>query len=168
MSSNDSFSVRMGITKPKAMQVDDLDEGARMALFNTVDPLLPEDNCDFSDEEIHAIEQASASPFDNANNHITKAIALFADRQKPDYANSIKESISAVESLVTGITGQGNFDKAIAQLKESGVRLHPQFEAAIKNMYRFTSEPLQCNQATARYMLIICSAMVNFIVASKP
>ncbi len=124
-----------------------------------------------------SIDEAMNLKHVNPAKHIKKAVVLLEHHQNPDYANSIKESISAVESLAVEISGEGSFDKAIAQLEQNGILLHPQFAAAIKNMYRFTSdedgvrhgasgEPLQCNPATARYMLIICSAMVNFIVAS--
>jgi redox-regulated HSP33 family molecular chaperone len=55
--------------------------------------------------ELEAIEQASNSPYASVNTHIKKALLLYSDRKKPDYENSIKESISAVEAMCCTITG---------------------------------------------------------------
>ena len=128
-----------------------------------------------SQEEQDTIERALDAPFAGARNHIQQSLVLFSDRPKPDYANSIKESISAVESICKEITGKEKFPDAVNKL---GIPMHPAFQKAAKQFYGFTSdeegirhaatgEPLQVNQATARYMLIVCSAMVNFITDQK-
>lgn len=52
-----------------------------------------------NDEEIDEIEKAIDSIFDTVNNHFEKALLFYSDRKNPDYKNSIKESISAVESM---------------------------------------------------------------------
>jgi hypothetical protein len=51
--------------------------------------------------EISGIEKASAlsSLFTPVRFHIESALSLLGDRKSPDYRNSIKESISAVESM---------------------------------------------------------------------
>lgn len=59
--------------------------------------------------EIYAIEQTISSKYDVVREHILKANKLLADRIQPDYENSIKESISAVEALckiLTGVAGK--------------------------------------------------------------
>ena len=64
-----------------------------------------------NDEEIESIQNASSTKYEFVNNHIEKALELLQKRQNPDYENSIKESISAVESLcsiITGIDGKNN------------------------------------------------------------
>jgi hypothetical protein len=48
------------------------------------------------DEEIKSIEDASAIKIPSIQEHLQKALHLYADNKKPDYRNSIKESISAV------------------------------------------------------------------------
>jgi hypothetical protein len=60
-----------------------------------------------SEHEIVGIEQAlqDASPLSNVHTHLTTALKLLSDRQNPDYRNSAKESISAVEALCQIITG---------------------------------------------------------------
>jgi len=53
---------------------------------------------------------------------IDTALALLGKKPEPDYRNSIKESISAVEAVVKLLTGEksGGIDKAIAVLEKSG------------------------------------------------
>lgn len=55
-----------------------------------------------SEEEIQSIEesiQTSSGKFDGASTHLRAALTLMADRKHPDYRNSIKESMSAVEAI---------------------------------------------------------------------
>lgn len=54
-----------------------------------------------SEEEIAEIEESLkvTTPLKPVNNHLKRALDLLADRKSPDYRNSIKESISAVESI---------------------------------------------------------------------
>ena len=58
------------------------------------------------EEEIAMLEEAlQDDQFSGVTAHLRRALELLSDRQNPDYRNSIKESISAVESLVQSITG---------------------------------------------------------------
>lgn len=59
-----------------------------------------------SSQEIAAIEEALKTPYDQVNTHTEKALGLLSDRQSPDYENSIKESISAVERMCSIIVGK--------------------------------------------------------------
>jgi hypothetical protein len=54
-----------------------------------------------SAEEIEEIETAikSSNLYYGVKEHLGRSISLMSDRSTPDYRNSIKESISAVESL---------------------------------------------------------------------
>jgi hypothetical protein len=52
-----------------------------------------------SKEEVAEIEESAKTPFSTVNAHIETALCLMADRKSPDYRNSIKESISAVEAI---------------------------------------------------------------------
>ena len=129
-----------------------------------------------SQEEQETIERAMDAPYAGARKQIRRAVSLFSARPNPDYANSIKDSIGAVESICEEISGEKGFSAAVNNL---GISMHPAFQRAAKQLYGFTSDdagirhaatgepPLQVNQATARYMLIVCSAMVNFITDQK-
>jgi len=61
-----------------------------------------------SEQEKSAIERAvsqTSDSFSPTSEHLRQAVDLLARRPTPDYRNSIKESISAVESLCAIITG---------------------------------------------------------------
>ena len=128
-----------------------------------------------SEQEIQSINQSMHVPYDGVKKHIHQALLLFSDRENPDYPNSIKESISAVESLVKEVTGenQGTLGKLINQLN-----LHPAFGESLTKLYGFTSDakgirhggagkPLKIDQSTAHFMLITCSAFVNYIISQE-
>ncbi len=129
-----------------------------------------------SKQEIESIEIAMETPYDGANNHIKKSLNLFSQRENPDYENSIKESISAVESIAKEIIGK---EKSLTALTQK-LKLHPNLKNGLDEIYNWTSKtarhgksskgdkPLNINQNTARFMLITCSAFVNYIVAEDP
>ena len=59
-----------------------------------------------SDEQIAEIEKAiSGANANPVSSHLKRALELLSDRAEPDYRNSIKESISAVEALCVNLTG---------------------------------------------------------------
>jgi hypothetical protein len=62
--------------------------------------------------EIQAIETAlkTTDKWSSVSTHLNHALEHFSNRENPDYRNSIKESISAVESLAKIVT---NDDKAM-------------------------------------------------------
>ncbi|HPQ70777.1 MAG TPA: hypothetical protein PKW95_16755 [bacterium] len=111
------------------------------------------------------------SPFNEANNHIQKAIELIRDQDKPDYSNSIKESISAVEAAVQAYTNSPGltFSKSIDKLA-----IHPSLKESWKRLYGFTSDEggirhaknaktkTKVDFSLAQYFIVTCSAMVNY------
>lgn len=124
-----------------------------------------------SKEEIKEIEKALKIPdkFAPVREHLSKALNKWADRKNPDYANSIKESISAVESLVKIITGK---EKSLNALIER-LPIHDSMKRGFKELYDWTSKevrhgrskkPLSCDEPEARYMLITCSAFINYLI----
>jgi len=128
-----------------------------------------------SEPEGQEVEKALNTVFHGANQHIKKAIKLFADRNEPDYENSIKESISAVESIAKEITGR---DDSLSVLTQS-LKLHPGFKSALDSLYNWTSneggirhgassKSLAPDQNTARFMLVVCSSFVNHIISRNP
>ncbi|MBR1432884.1 AbiJ-NTD4 domain-containing protein [Ruminococcus sp.] len=131
-----------------------------------------------SKAELAEIEEAKSTPFTPVNTHISKALSLFADRRHPDYENSIKESISAVESMcciITGMTGGGaTLGAAIRKLKDAGVHIHGAMESAFSSLYGYTSDEngirhggidfTNAPPEDAKYMLVSCSAFVNYLI----
>lgn len=128
--------------------------------------------------EIASIENASTTPFVSVNQHIRKALELYADIKSPDYENSVKESISAVEAMcciITGITGsQATLGAAIKKLKENNVHIHGAMEKAFLSLYGYTSDENGIRHGgidftsvpaeDAKYMLVSCSAFVNYLI----
>lgn len=110
------------------------------------------------------------------NTHLKSALDKLSDKINPDYRNSIKESISAVESVAKIISNNskdslgGALDKIKGKLK-----LHSTLEKGLKQIYSYTSdadgirhalkdEP-NCDFEDAKYMLVSCSAFVNYLIA---
>ena len=131
-----------------------------------------------NEAEISAIEAvlADSSPFAGINGHLQNALEKFTDRKNPDYRNSIKESISAVESMARLITGdsKATLGKAIKRLKDKGLVLHPALEDAWSKLYGYTSdaggirhamlEESTIRSSDAKYMLVSCSAFVSYLL----
>ena len=125
--------------------------------------------------ELESIQSAIDGCRDNVRVHIEAALSHYAKRPEPDYRNSIKESISAVECLCREITGESTLDRAIPKLQTKGVHLNPQFEEGLKRMYYYTNDQRSGIRhallddayvptiAEAKYMLVICSAFVNYL-----
>ena len=66
--------------------------------------------------------------------------SYFPIRECPDYRNSIKESISAVESLVATVVGEkGTLGQLIKKLEDE-ISLHPALRTAFGSLYGYTSD----------------------------
>lgn len=124
--------------------------------------------------EIESIE-LSLELKDESSTHLSQALAMLSDRKTPDFRNSIKESISAVESCCRKLTKQpkATLSECLKKIKGKGI-LHPAFEDALNKLYGYTSDESGIRHsltekdytpsyADAKYMLVICSAYVNFI-----
>jgi len=128
-----------------------------------------------SHEELTAIEEAARdSRFSGVSAHIHRALELYADRENPDYRNSIKESISAVESMARLVSGsdKATLGDALKAIEKSG-QLHPALKEGFLKLYGYTSdeqgirhamldEP-NLTAADARYFLVSCSSFVNYL-----
>jgi uncharacterized protein with PIN domain len=129
-----------------------------------------------SEEEITAVEQAMShgDQFRSVVSHLETAIARLADRESPDYRNSIKESISAVEAVCEIITGEKKVTLGQA-LKKIGV--HPALEKGFSAIYGYTSDAGGIRHALsddsivdaddAKFFLVSCSAFVNYLIAKS-
>lgn len=132
-----------------------------------------------SSDEVSEIEKAieKATPYYGVKQHLVSAITLMSDKQNPDYRNSIKESISAVESLCKKIAGddKATLSSALKMLEKNG-HMHSALEKAFSALYGYTSdadgirhalmEQSNLTGADARFMLISCSAFINYVIVS--
>lgn len=129
-----------------------------------------------NENEIKEIEKAiNENLYSGVQTHLKQAISLMSDKQNPDFRNSIKESISAVESAAKKITGdsKASLGTALAELKKKK-NFHAAYEEAFKKLYGWTSdsdgirhsllEESNLTLADARFMLVACSAFVNYMI----
>lgn len=134
-----------------------------------------------SEQEIAEIEQAAqiTGKFTAASSHIDTAIKLLADRKTPDYRNSIKESISAVESVCKIIANDEKSTLGVALNKLDSKypgKIHPDFKEALHKIYKYTSdekgirhalleEDSNADSTDAKFMLVSCSAFTNYLIS---
>jgi len=130
-----------------------------------------------SEVELSEVEKALeiTEPLKAVNTHLRRALDLLSDRKSPDYRNSIKESISAVESICKLITGEkkATLGQALKKI-ESKVKLHTALISAFEKLYGYTSNAegirhALCNEPNlsfedAKFMLVSCSAFINYLI----
>lgn len=162
--------------------LDSADKATRIAQYNS---LFEEEKSGYrvvagevvsitNPTEIECISAAASTGFAAVDQHITKAIALYGDLEKPDYENSIKESISAVEAMCSTILGtNATLGAALKKLEEHGIEIHNAMKNAFSSLYGYTSDEKGIRHGgmdfanapaeDAKFMLVACSAFVNYL-----
>ncbi|MEO3692234.1 AbiJ-NTD4 domain-containing protein [Roseateles paludis] len=109
--------------------------------------------------------------------HLERALGLLADRKQPDYRNSIKESISAVEAMarIVSENPKATLGEALKVLEKKG-HLHPALKDGFSKLYGYTNdddgirhamlEEPNIDQSDARYFLLSCTSFVNYLKAN--
>lgn len=110
--------------------------------------------------------------------HINESLKLISDKKSPDYRNSIKESISAVESICAIICGKetASLGEALNIIsKKNNSNFHPALLEGYKKIYGYTSngdgirhsllEEDTLTYEDALYMLVSCSSFVNYLIS---
>lgn len=130
-----------------------------------------------SEEEILEIEEAvnNSSIWKPVNIHLKTSIEYFSNRENPDFRNSIKEAISAVESLCVIITGDKDttLGKALSEI-EKKYKIHGALKSAFSSLYGYTSDSggirhslleddISVTMEDAKFMLVSCSAFINYL-----
>jgi len=130
-----------------------------------------------SELEIQTIEKAIevSDGLKSVNTHLELALDMLSDRSSPDYRNSIKESISAVEAYCNIITNdpKASLGKALAIIeKKHG--LHGSIKTAFSALYGYASdaggirhallaEDVELKFEDAKFMLVSCASFVNYL-----
>lgn len=133
-----------------------------------------------NNSEMAAIEQvvkeAESHGLAGVRTHIESALELLGKKPIPDYRNSIKESISAVESAAKSISGVsgGGLDAALNELTKH-TEIHKALLMGFKNLYGYSSNESGIRHAMiddskvgfdeAKFMLVACSAAAHFLIA---
>ena len=114
--------------------------------------------------------------FAAAAEHMSTAIKLYSDRKEPNFRNSIKESISAIESVVRVISQSqsatlGDALKIVAKER----KMHSALRESVLKLYGYTNDEGGIrhslvdadivDEVDARLMLVVCSAICNFMIA---
>lgn len=130
-----------------------------------------------SEEEIQSIEGALSDNKDNIRQHLSSALSLYAKRPIGDYRNSIKESISAVEAFCREKTGENTLGKALNKMNDMGLIIPDLLKTSFEKLYAYTNQPevgvrhalmdqdgsYIPDQAEALFMLVSCSAFLNYL-----
>ena len=106
-----------------------------------------------------------------------RSLELISDKKNPDYRNSIKESISAVEAYCKYIVHdpKATLGDALKKITVS-TSIHPALERGFSAIYGYTSdsggirhaltdEKETPSYADAKFMLVACSSFINFLTA---
>lgn len=126
-------------------------------------------------DELQTVDEAlNQKEFSAAAKHLHRALELISDKRNTDPRNSIKESISAVESAAKEITKlpKATLEDAIKTLEKNG-ELHACLKAGFSKLYAYTSdkggirhamldEP-NLTKADAFFFLVTCSAFINYL-----
>lgn len=124
--------------------------------------------------EISAIETGLVDADRPVRIHLESALRMLSDREAPDYRNSIKESISAVEAACRIVTGSesATLGEALKRIQN----MHPAMQKAFERLYGYTSdesgirhslvdEP-KISYADAKFMLVACAAFISYLKVS--
>ena len=130
-----------------------------------------------SEDEIKSIQTAIDNSMEQVAGHLKKALALHSKRPKPDYANSIKESITAVEAYLRNATGKNIFGDALKEWQRKYSNIHPILYTAMDKLHAYTNQPdvgarhalmdssseYIPQSSESMYMLVTCSAFINYL-----
>jgi len=127
-----------------------------------------------NENEIKTIQQAiDESPYKEINVHLISALKFFSDKTAPDYRNSIKESICAVEVFCRKVTGESTLDRALKKLQTKGLVIPNMLKESMEKLYYFTNgkegirhalmDDPKVGHAEAYFMLIACSSFINYL-----
>lgn len=146
--------------------------------YRFVDRLIAPISSQIELDEIDAALQLGYlyTSLQGANIHFETALAKLAHRTQPDYRNSIKEALSAVESTVRIITGASTLGDGLKRLENSGIVIDKQLKDGFEKHYAYSNnkssgirhsiieEHKSPDFEDAKYMLVTCCAFINFLV----
>lgn len=130
-------------------------------------------------EEAEALQQANAalgaSRFGGARTHLRNASSKLT---QADYAGSVRESISAVESVARVLENSGDLAKALSILEQK-TSLHPALKKAFLALYGYTSdekgirhallseEEAEVDETDAIFFIGACASFVTYLIGKS-
>jgi hypothetical protein len=123
-----------------------------------------------------ALEQSKQTGLQGAYTHLKTALEFLSKKPNPDCRNSIKEAISAVESVAKYITGSKSQGlKGLLDELSSKVPIHGALREAFIKLYGYSSDEQGIRHALlsepnvgleeAKFMLVSCSAFVGYLIS---
>lgn len=134
-----------------------------------------------SEQEVEEIKVAIEKTDDMSavNMHLKTSLNMLSDRNSPDYRNSIKEAISAVEAYCRILVGEEKvtLGKALAIIEKKH-KLHGSLKTAFTALYGFTSDAggirhaildhdVEIKFEDAKFMLVSCSTFINYLSSQR-
>lgn len=133
-----------------------------------------------SEQEVAMLDAALRdTKFSPVASHLKRALELLADRENPDYRNSIKESISAIESMakIVANDSKATLAAALKALEKNG-QMHTALKEGFLKLYGYTNdedgirhamlEESKLTASDAKYFLMSCTSFVNYLKAQLP
>jgi len=129
-----------------------------------------------TETEIKEIEEAieRTDSMKPVHEHLVTSLKYLSDRKTPNYRNSIKESISAVEAICNLINGKKLSLGKTLDIIDDKIRMHPVLKIALDKLYGWTSDADGIRHAMmeepnldfedAKFMLMSCSAFINYLI----
>lgn len=127
------------------------------------------------EQEVEMLQSAlEDTRFAPVNAHLQRSLELLSARENPDYRNSIKESISAVESMARLLIGddKATLGDALRQLEKNG-KLHSALKNGFSSIYGYTNdadgirhsmmEMPNLSGHDAKFFLLSCTSFINYL-----
>ncbi|HQX90625.1 MAG TPA: hypothetical protein PKY03_09555 [Moraxellaceae bacterium] len=125
--------------------------------------------------EVDAVQEAlNEIPYASVQAHLRQAMSNLSRRESPDYRNSIKESISAVEAMAREMSGnsKATLGDALSVLEKSG-ELHAALRRGFSAIYGYTSDEGGIRHAMldepnidvsdAKFFFVMCASFINYL-----
>lgn len=132
-----------------------------------------------SKEEVSTIKEAqrltTKSYLESVSFHLQASLENLSDRTNPDYRTAVKEAISAVEALMTILSGHPKADlpRGLAILEAKG-GLHKSLKTAYLSLYSYTNDSNGIRHALldqktlsfveAKFFYLACVTFVNYVL----
>jgi hypothetical protein len=166
----------------------EISDSFRQGFINSINDILKQEMSGYrfvsgklvqitSEEEIAAVEKAQAlsDSLKPVRDHLNTALAHLSNRTNPDYRNSIKESISAVEAIskIVSALPKTTLGSALNAVDKKA-QLHPSLKEGFHKLYGYTSDAQGIRHALmdeshldledTKFMLVSCSAFVSYMI----
>jgi len=127
--------------------------------------------------ELQSIDEGmeKTRKYEGVREHLETALAHFSDEDEPDYRNSVKESISAAESMAQIVIGDedATLGQALSRMEHQR-GLNGALKSSFSSLYGYASdqegirhalsEKSNVSFAFAKFMLVNCTAFVNYLI----